>query len=88
MLAAIGFRASNLDGLRQCGSWGLAMRCDAVADISWRRVEGPHFDLYDGSLLTMIGNRANPPAEAEITVEPRPCWGRTSWDSPGLWGLV
>ena len=64
------------------GGW----RCDAVADISWRRVEGPHFDLYDGSLLTLIGSRAIPPAKAEITVEARPCSERTGCNSPGLWG--
>ncbi len=84
MLAAIGFRVEPADAARQCAAWELAMRCDAVGNLTQTRTKVPQSFL--------IRSRAIPPAEAEITVKPRPCWERTNWNSPGLWaapwGLV
>ena len=82
VLAAVGFSAEPADAARQCATWrtGGAVRRSGKPHSD--SDEGTPFARHDRSLLTMIESRAVPPAEAEITGKTRPCWERTSWDSP------
>lgn len=63
-----------------------AVRCDALGNLTQTRTKVPQKQLTTGLYPVLIGTRAILPAEAEITVKPRPCWERTNWNSPGLWG--
>ena len=88
MLTAIGFRVEPADAARQCATWGPAVRCDALGNLTQTRTKVPQKQLTTGLYSFLIRSRAIPPAEAEVTVKTRPCWERTNWNSPGLWGLV